>query len=54
MKIKASDRKEFLNLAYVLAKDVVTKNKYFDILTKLKEMCTTNSYMKWLKFWHER
>ena len=54
MKIKASDRKEFLNLAYALAKDAVTKNKYFDILTKLKEMCTTNSCMKWLKFWHER
>ena len=35
-------------------KDVVTKNKYFNILTKLKEMCTTNSCMKWLKFWHER
>ena len=54
MKIKACDRKEFLNLAYALAKDVVTKNKYFDILTKLKEMCTTNSCMKWLKFWRER
>ena len=51
MKIKAS---EFLNLAYALAKDAVTKNKYFNILTKLKEMCTTNSRMKWLKFWHER
>ena len=54
MKIKASNRKEFLNLAYALAKDAVTKNEYFDILTKLKEMCTTNSWMKWLKFWHER
>ena len=54
MKIKASDRKEFLNLAHALAKDVVTKNKYFDILTKLEEMCTTNSCMKWLKFWHKR
>ena len=54
MKINASDRKKFLNLAYALAKDVVTKNEYFDILTKLKEICTTNSRMKWLKFWHER
>ena len=54
MKIKASNRKKFLNLAYALAKDAVTKNEYFDILTKLKEMCTTNSHMKWLKFWHER
>ena len=54
MKIKASDRKEFLNLAYALAKDAVTKNEYFAILTKLKEMCTTNSRMKWLKFWHKR
>ena len=54
MKIKASDRKKFLNLAYALAKDAVTKNEYFDILTKLKEVCTTNSRMKWLKFWHER
>ena len=53
-KIKASDRKEFLNLAYVLAKDAVTKNEYFDLLTKLKEMCTTNLCMKWLKFRHER
>ena len=33
---------------------MITKNEYFDILTKLKEMCTTNSRMKWLKFWHER
>ena len=54
MKINASDRKKFLNLAYALAKDAVTKNEYFDILTKLKEVCTTNSHMKWLKFWHER
>ena len=54
MKINASDRKNFLNLAYALAKDAVTKNEYFDILTKLKEVCTTNSRMKWLKFWHER
>ena len=54
MKINASDRKKFLNLAYALAKDVVTKNEYFDILTKLEEVCTTNSRMKWLKFWHER
>ena len=54
MKIKASDRKEFLNLAYALVKDVVTKNEYFDILTKLKDLCTTNFCMKWLKFWHER
>ena len=54
MKINASDRKKFLNLAYALAKDVVTKNEYFDILTKLKEVCTTNSRMKWLKFQHER
>ena len=54
MKINASDRKKFLNLADALAKDVVTKNKYFDILPKLKEICTTNSRMKWLKFWHER
>ena len=54
MKIKASDRKEFLNLAYALAKDAVTKNEYFDILTKLKEMCTTNLRIKWLKFWHKR
>ena len=50
MKNKAFDRKEFLNLAYALVKDAVTKNEYFDILTKLKEMCTTNSRMKWLKF----
>ena len=54
MKIKASDRKEFLNLAYALAKDSVTKNEYFDILTKLKEMCMTNLHMKLLKFWHKR
>ena len=54
MKIKASDRKEFLNLAYALAKDVVTKNEYFHILTKLKEQCTTNSCMNWLKFCHKR
>ena len=54
MKIQASNRKEFPNLAYALAKDAVTKNEYFDILTKLKEMCTTNLRMKWLKFWHER
>ena len=54
MKIKATNRKEFLNLAYALAKDAVTKNEYFDILTKLKEMCTTNLCMKWLRFWHER
>ena len=54
IKINASDRKKFLNLAYALAKDAVTKNEYFDILTKLKEVCTTNSCMKWLKFWHER
>ena len=54
MKIKASDRKEFLNLAYALTKDAVTKNEYFDILTKLKELRTTNLHMKWLKFWHER
>ena len=54
MKINDSDRKKFLNLAYALAKDAVTKNEYFDILTKLKEVCTTNSCMKWLKFWHER
>ena len=54
MKINASDRKKFQNLAYALAKDAVTKNEYFDILTKLKEVCTTNSCMKWLKFWHER
>ena len=33
---------------------MVTKNKYFDILTKLKEMCTTNLCMKWLKFLHAR
>ena len=46
MKIKASNRKEFLNLAHALAKDAVTKNEYFDILTKLKEMSTTNSCMK--------
>ena len=50
----ASDRKEFLNLAFALAKGVVTKNEYFNLLTKLKEMCTTNSCMRWLKFWHER
>ena len=54
MKINASDRKQFLNLAYALAKDAVTKNEYFDKLIKLKEVCTTNSHMKWLKFWHER
>ena len=42
MKSNASDRKKFLNLAYALAKDAVTKNEYFDILTKLKEVCTTN------------
>ena len=54
MKINASDMKKFLNLAYALAKDVVTKNEYFDILTKLKEVCTTNSRMKWLKLWYER
>ena len=54
MKIKASDRKEFLNLAYALAKNAVTKKEYFYILTKLKEMCTTNLCMKWLKFWYER
>ena len=54
MKIYASDRKKFLNVAYALAKDVVTKNEYFDILTKFKEVCTTNSCMKLLKFWHER
>ena len=24
------------------------------LLTKLTEMYTTNSHMKWLKFWHER
>ena len=40
MKIKASDRKEFLNLVYALAKDAVTKNEYLNMLTKLKEMCT--------------
>ena len=54
MKIKSSDRKEFLNLAYALAKDAITKNEYFYIYTKLKKMCTTNLCMKWLKFWHER
>ena len=53
MKIKTSDRKEFLNLTYALAK-AVTRNEYFNILTKLKELYTTNSCMKWLKFWHER
>ena len=37
-----------------MAKDAVTKNEYFDILTKLKELCTTNLHMKWLKFWYER
>ena len=54
MKIKASDRKKFLTLGYALAKDEVTKNEYFDILTKLKELCTTNLCMKWLQFWYKK
>ena len=33
MQVKASDRKEYLNLAHALAKDAITKNEYFDILT---------------------
>ena len=33
---------------------MVTKNEYFDILEKLKKMCTTNLHMKWLEVWHKR
>ena len=41
-------------MAKSLAKDAVTMIQYNDILAKLRTMCASSGYMKWLQFWHNR
>ena len=54
LKFPKVEQKKFLDLAKSLAKDIVTMIQYNDILAKLRTMCTSSGYMKWLQFWHNR